>query len=340
MKTSDVIEKGASGDFLSPVHLVPKYDKDHRPLNQQFRCTIDMTSVNSTFQKLPCPIPSAPTTAASLASYKNKIVVDIKDGFFHVEVPEPLRKYFGVITKVGIFRFKRLIQGFINSPTIFQTMMMEAVDFPLLRDIINLKMDADVLTFLDDIGAGTNDECPFGLLAMILEKCIKANLTVLPSSIQIGPEVVHLGKLLTKRCEISIATRHREAIRNLPFPTDPDTARRCLAFLNYFREFVPSFASTTSHLRLLANKKPFDLVAATNQFGSVKKCLINALPLRPVPINASLLLYADFSINGIGAAVFWTSSTVTTPALSRFAYQVGYGMDAIRRILVKTTNVR
>lgn len=319
MKTSDVIEKGVSGDFLSPVHLVPKYDEDHRPLNQQFRCTVDMSAVNSTFSKLPCPIPSAPTTAASLASYKNKIVVDIKDGYFHVEVPEPLRRYFGVISKIGIFRFKRLIQGFINSPTIFQTMMLEAIDFPLLKEIIHLKLDADVLTFLDDIGAGTNDNCPYSLLAMILQKCVDANLTVLPSSIQIGPEVVHLGKLLTKRCEISIADRHREAIRHLPLPNDPDTARRCLAFLNYFREFVPNFASSTSQLRLLANKKPFNIQCASDQFNTVKECLVDSLPLRPVPLNSSLLLFADFSLSGIGGAVFWTTSTTPTPTLSKFA---------------------
>lgn len=206
---------------------------------------------------------------------------------------------------------------------------MESIDFPLLREIINLKMDADVVTFLDDIGAATNDKCPFALLAMILERCVKANLTVLPSSIQIGPEVVHLGKLLTKRCEISIAARHREAIRNLPLPSDPDTARRCLAFLNYFREFVPNFASSTSHLRLLANKKPYDIPAAADQFDQVKKCLIDSLPLRPVPINGSLLLFADFSLSGIGAAVFWTSATVPTPTLS---YQMGGSREIHREL--------
>lgn len=318
MTAAEVLTKGELGDFLSPLHLVQKLDKDHRPIEGKFRCTVDLTRVNSTFKRLPCPIPSAPATASSLSTFKNKIVVDLKDGFFHIHCPPEFQKFFGVISKVGIHRFVRMSQGFINSPTIFQVMMMEKIDFPATRIILDSKLDAEVLSFLDDIGAGTNDSCPYDLLAMILRLCVEANLTVLPENIQIGPEVIHLGKLLTARCEIHIASRHRQAIKSLNFPSSPDMARRSLAFLNYFRDFIPHFAATSSQLRLLASNKPFSIEAAKKDFIEMKTLLLNSLPLRPSPVNSHLHLHADFSQQGIGAVVMWNKSEEPTMVLSKF----------------------
>lgn len=225
---------------------------------------------------------------------------------------------FGIISSLGIFRFKRLIQGFINSPGIMQSMMLLRIDFPAVKRIIEEQWDATVLSFLDDIGGGTNDGYPYDLLAFILQLCVEANLTVTPSGIQIGREVVHLGKLLTNRCEIAIADRHMEIISNLPFPSSPDLARRALAFLNYFREFIPSFAPSTANLRRMATAKPFDLDDAKQQFQQMKVTLMNSLPLRPVPTNASLQLFANFSKNGIGAVVTWSNSSEPTSFISRF----------------------
>lgn len=318
MTAAEVLAKGELGDFLSPLHLVQKLDKNHRPLEGKFRCTVDLTRVNSTFKRLPCPIPSAPATASSLSTFKNKIVVDLKDGFFHIRIPPEFQKFFGVISKMGIHRFARMSQGFINSPTIFQMMMLEKVDFPATRIILDSKLDAEVLSFLDDIGAGTNDSCPYDLLAIILKLCIEANLTVLPENIQIGPEVIHLGKLLTARCEIHIANRHREAINSLAFPSSPDIARRSLAFLNYFRDFIPHFAASSSQLRLLASNKPFSPEAAKRDFINMKDLLLSSLPLRPSPVNSILHLHADFSQHGIGAVVMWSTTAEPAMVLSKF----------------------
>lgn len=110
--------------------------------------------------------------------------------------------------------------------------MLLKIDFPALKRILEEKWDATVLSFLDDIGGGTNDSCPYDLLAFILQLCVDANLTVTPANIQIGREVVHLGKLLTNRCEIAIAQHHMEIISNLPLPSNPDLARRALAFFS------------------------------------------------------------------------------------------------------------
>lgn len=83
MKKLDVIEDGQIRDYLSLVHLAQKFDKSHRPIENQFRCTVDMTEVNKIFAGVPYAIPSAPQFASSLASYSQKVILDLTDVFFH-----------------------------------------------------------------------------------------------------------------------------------------------------------------------------------------------------------------------------------------------------------------
>lgn len=282
MIKSEVISDGRPADFLSPLHLVAKMSKSHTIVPNEFRCTVDMKMVNALFDRLPCGIPSAPLTAQSIAAYKFKIVVDLKDAFFHLECPADLQFLFGICSQIGVHGCRRLIQGFLNSPTLMQHCIMSTVDEPILQIHLRDKIDAVVLSFLDDIGGGTNEGCPFQLLHRILSACVRANFTVSPSNIQIGNGVTHLGKLLTSRCEIAIAAHHRECIKNLIPPTTAEDARRCVAFFNFFREFCPRFAEKTTEMRKLAHSKEHDPASILKEFKSLQSVLLDALPLRPV----------------------------------------------------------
>lgn len=77
-------------------------------------------------------------------------------------------------------------------------------------------------------------------------------------------------------------------MEGLPFPPTSDIAKRALAFLNYFRDFSPHFASATYQIRLFAHSKPCDIDQAESDFIAIKNDLIAALPLQPVPINVPI----------------------------------------------------
>lgn len=181
METLDAIGPARPTDLLSPIHLVPKYDKSHNLIPDAFRCTVDMTAVNIIFSRIPCIVPSAPESAVALASFENKVVVDLTDGFYHLRCPNDQQRFFGVATCLGLYRFKRMIQGFLNSPATMQTCMVTKVDVPALKYILDHKLDASVLSYIDDVGGGINRGCSYDLLALILRLCFKANLTVVPS---------------------------------------------------------------------------------------------------------------------------------------------------------------
>lgn len=113
------------------------------------RYTVDMSTVNKVFRRLPCIIPSAPDSAASLASFESKVVVDLNDGFFHLKCPEEQQRYFGVSTCLGLYRFKRLIiQGFLNSPAVMQICMVAKIDVPALKLILDKRWEAAVLSYI------------------------------------------------------------------------------------------------------------------------------------------------------------------------------------------------
>lgn len=127
MERLDVIGTSEPTDLLSPIHLVPKMDKSHNIIPDSYRCTVDMSVVNKIFHRIPCIIPSAPDSAAALASYQAKVVVDLTDGFFHLRCPDHQQRYFGVSTCLGLYRLKRTIQGFLNSPSTMQTCMLTKI---------------------------------------------------------------------------------------------------------------------------------------------------------------------------------------------------------------------
>lgn len=200
-----------------------------------------MTEINQCFQHFPCHLPSAPEIAASISSYMWKILIDIEYAYHHCKLPSKFLHHSGVSTPLGLIRFLRSIQGFINSPTIMQDTITTLVDFPRQRLLILANIDAIALSFVDDVSGGTNEADPYDMLARILNRCIAANLTILPDNIQCGREITLLRKFLNKCCRITIAQRHLQALQALQPHSNPSDARKVVAFCISYA--ISSFAS-------------------------------------------------------------------------------------------------
>jgi len=54
-----------------------------------------------------------------MQSAKYFSVFDLKNGFFHVEIDEVIRKYTAFVTKEGLFEFNTAQFGYCNSPAVF-----------------------------------------------------------------------------------------------------------------------------------------------------------------------------------------------------------------------------
>lgn len=289
MKRLEEIMNGQLRDSTSPIQLVQKLDKQHMAIEGSYRVTADTTTVNQCFQHLPCHLPWAPKTAASISSFQWKILIDIKDAFYHCKLPPQFLRHFGVSTPLGIIRFLRCIQGFLNSPTIMQDTITALVDFPLQRELIIKNINAIVLSFVDNVAGGGNEAEPFEMLARLLKRCIAASLTVLPESIQCGREITLLGKFLNQCCQITIAERHLQAIDSIQPPTNATDVRKTVAFCNYLRDFVPRFAEATTAMRAVMNEQrpmPRDVDL---EFQRLKNLLIRHLLLKAFLLDSHLV---------------------------------------------------
>lgn len=115
-KINEEIAKPAFVDAgLSPIHVVAKLDKSYNRIPGKYRVALDCSRINNQFGQYPCAIASSPLTAARLAQYDVKAVIDISDGFFGIKIPEEEEEYFGFVCQFGVYMFERIPPQPFNS---------------------------------------------------------------------------------------------------------------------------------------------------------------------------------------------------------------------------------
>ena len=66
-------------------------------------------------------------------------------------------------------------------------------------------------------------------------------------------EVTYLGHKCTDKGILPDDSKY-SAIKNYPTPTDADSAKRFVAFCNYYRRFIKNFSDYSRHLTRLSKK--------------------------------------------------------------------------------------
>lgn len=192
--------------------------------------------------------------------------------------------------------------------------------------ILEKGLDALVSSYIDNIMGGSNDDI-YELLYLTLKQCVSLNLTVVPSSVTVGPSIVMVGRLIEQGA-ISIASRHKLAISALTPPETAIRAKRLLAFCNYFRDYIQNFSSKTIRLRQFSANINVNKVQLALEIENLKQELLTAIPLRPVPVDANLYGFADYSNLGIGAALLSNTDNDPTIYVSRFISRSLKGIES------------
>ena len=102
-----------SSEYAAP--LVISWRKDGR-----MRVCIDYKRVNKVVERDHSPLPLIEDTDDATADSVVHTVLDLKDGFFHVDVDEESQKYLSFVTSWGQYIPKKAPFGFTNSPPVFQ----------------------------------------------------------------------------------------------------------------------------------------------------------------------------------------------------------------------------
>jgi len=276
MLEDDIIEPSAS-EYNSPILLVPKKSLPNSS-EKRWRLVVDYRQVNKKLMSDKYPLPRIDDILDQLGRAKTFSCLDLVSGFHQIQLDEKSRDITSFSSSQGSFRFKRLPYGLKIAPNSFQRMM--ALAFAGLGP-------GRAFLYMDDlIVLGCSESHMLSNLKEVFKICRKTNLKLHPEKcIFFSPEVTFLGHKCTNEGILPDDSKF-EKILNYPRPTNSDEVRRFVAFMNYYRRFIPKFSYYSIHLTRLTRKKV--------PFIWTEDCEKAFLYLKNSLLSPKILKYPDF----------------------------------------------
>lgn len=154
------IIRESMSEYASPIVLTKKK-------NGETRMCVDFRTLNKITARDNFPLPLIEDQLSLLAGKKYFTTLDLKDGFFHIQMHEESIKYTLFVTPLGQYEYTRMPFGLKGAPLMFQRYVTR---------IFKEQIDAgEILIYLDDFLIATETiEYYFSILEKIL-KLLVAN---------------------------------------------------------------------------------------------------------------------------------------------------------------------
>ena len=221
--------------------------------------------------------------------------LDLKSGYWQVEVDSSSREKTAFTTSEGLYEFKVMPFGLCNAPATFQRLMNR-----VLCDVNWV----ECLVYIDDtVVIGRTFEQHLSNLGTVLSRLRQAGLKLQPAKCKLCQKVVRfLGHVIS---ENGIATDPEKTavIATWPVPESKKNIQQFLGLANYYRRFIKDFGTTAKPLqRLLEKNIAFEWTQqCQGAFDHLRKCLMTT-PILAFPDHSRhFMLDTDASDTGIGA---------------------------------------
>lgn len=221
-----IIEESHS-PYASPVVLV-------RKKNGELRMVVDYRRLNNLTKKDAYPLPRIEETFTLLSGSKWFTVLDLKSGYYQLEVEPADRPKTAFTTPFGTWQFRRMPQGLTNSPATFQRTMEKVMKG------INLQ---EVVAFLDDLIIFSDSlEEHEERVMKVLKRIADFGLKLSPSKCKFfQTSVRYLGHVISAQ-GIQPDPDKVAAVKEWPQPQTAKELRSFLGFTGYYRRFVRDYA--------------------------------------------------------------------------------------------------
>ena len=265
------IIRESTSPFASPVVMVKKKNGD-------YRFAIDYRKLNAITTTMNYPLPTFQDVTDLLGKAKLFSVMDMRSGFWQLQVDENSKHKTAFICHSGLFEFNRIPFGLRNSPIVFQQVMEQA-----LRGMNYYS----ALVYVDDIITFTTTfKEHLRNLEQLFSHLQAANLKLHPSKCSFCvKEVTYLGHRVSKH-GVTPDPKKIQVVKEYPTPNNVKDIRSFLGLANYYRRFVRGYSTIASPLtNLLAKEQPFQWTSSCEQaFQTLKEALT----------TAPILVYPDF----------------------------------------------
>lgn len=309
------IIRESESPFASPIVVVKKK-------NGKIRLCVDYRKLNMRTIKDAYALPNIEETFSALSGAKWFSVMDLKSGYYQVEVAEEDKHKTAFVCPLGFWEFNRMPQGVTNAPSTFQRLMEKCVGDLHLNE---------VLVFLDDliVFSETLEEHEIRLMK-VLNRLRDYGLRLSPDKCHFfKSSVKYLGHIVDAE-GVHTDPSKLSALKGWPRPTNRKELKCFLGFAGYYRRFVEGYSKIAKPLNGLTAgyvpprkrgkiykknqiKAPFNPTLPlgeewTEECEVAFRTLIDTLTSAPVLAfanpNLPYVLHTDASRDGLGAALY------------------------------------
>ncbi|UYV65696.1 hypothetical protein LAZ67_3005170, partial [Cordylochernes scorpioides] len=286
----DGIIRPSSSPWSFPVILVKKRDG-------KYRFCVDYRKLNDVTVKDVYPIPRIDEVLDTLQGSKYFSAIDLKSGYWQVEVEEKDKEKTAFTTAHGLYEFNVMPFGLCNAPATFERNMENMLG--------NLRWQICVC-YLDDVIIYSSDFSTHLKRIEAVLKCFReANLKLNNKKCQFAFEELEILGHITNQHGIKPAEHNIKAIRDFPRPKKIKEVQSFLGMCSYYRKFIKGFSKIADPLTSLIKKNvPFTWTENQEKaFQTLKVALINPPILGHFDPNAITYIHTDASNIGLGATL-------------------------------------
>ncbi|UYV67424.1 hypothetical protein LAZ67_5000530, partial [Cordylochernes scorpioides] len=290
----EMLEEGiirqSSSPWSFPVILVKKRDG-------KYRFCVDYRKLNEVTVKDVYPIPRIDDVMDTLQGSKYFSAIDLKSGYWQVEIEERDKEKTAFTTAHGLYEFNVMPFGLCNAPATFERNMDNVLG--------NLRWQI-CLCYLDDVIIYSSDfPTHIKRLEAVLRCFSESNLKLNAKKCRFAFEELEILGHITNQEGIKPAEYNIKAVRDFP---QPKKAKEVLSFLgmcSYYRKFIKDFSLIADPLTSLIRKNVQFIWTGKQEeaFQNLKKALMNPPILGHFDPNAATCIHTDASNIGLGATL-------------------------------------
>ena len=295
----DIIERSDS-PYSSPFVIVKKKDQSNR-------FCIDFRGLNSITIFDAETMGNIEEMFSKLSGYQFISKIDLTKGYWQISLVDAAKPKTAFQTPRGLFQFKVLPFGLVNSGATFVRCMRKVLEG--LENVDN---------FVDDIIVYTRSfNHHMEVLESVFERLASANLSARPSKCYIAYSSLEVLGHIVGTDRLSPNPDKIEVIKNAHRPTTKKQVRSFIGMAEFYRKFVPNFSDIASPLTDLTKKGQPNQVRweaiHERAFSSLKNALVKAPVLKLPNFSQVFILQTDASDNGIGAILLQDEDNIRLP---------------------------
>lgn len=275
-------------DWVNSLMIVEKPDKS-------LRICLDPKPLNKFIRREHFLIPTNEDIISKLTGKSIFSVIDMKDGFWQIELDEKSSILCTFNTPFGRYKFNRLPFGVSSAPEIFQKR-----NFKIFGDIEGVDI------YFDDIIISGESEFEHDIaLKAVLERARVNNIKFNFKKFQYKlTQVTFMGQIISSD-GVRPDEKNMKAVLAIENPKNRSELLRILGMLKFFSKFIPNLSALSANLRDLTKKSvPFNFTKVhEDELNELKAMLTNTPTLRIFDPKLETVVQCDASGEGLGCCL-------------------------------------